>query len=578
MLIMSSKFDNNGTAGGKAMPDDFTFEDFTRLIRDLERENKRLRKALQESYMSAPEGSRDRGNSNLYLEGEKSQSRSYIFSILNNLPDPICVKDADHRWVLVNNKFCEIIGVEREALLGKTDFDYFPKPEAELMRKKDHEVLRGGKDSISEQRLINATTGKAILLNTKRTLYVGEDGQRFIIAVGRDITDIKRMQGQIQHSQKMESLGNLAGGIAHDFNNILYPIVGMAELLLEDLPEESPAHDNVKEILKAGRRGSDLVMQILTFSRQSEHAIIPIKPQQVLKETVKFSRATIPTSIEITEKIGNDCGLILADPTQLHQVALNILTNAYQAMEDTGGEITVQLQERKLEQPDMSGLSLEEGRYAILTIADNGPGIEPQVLERIFEPYFTTKDPGKGSGIGLAVVYRILKDHKGDIRVFSDVGKGTTFEVYLPALDKSHDSSFVEPQDVEVGGAERVLLVDDEEPIIKLEKDLLERFGYQVSEQSDSIAALEMFEENPDDFDLVITDMTMPGMTGDQLAIRILSTRPDIPIVLCTGYSERISKEQAYQLGIKGFLAKPFSKSELGRMVRNVLDGTSASE
>jgi PAS domain S-box-containing protein len=569
---MNEKIDNTEIIGERAMSGDFSFEDFTRLIRDLERENRRLRKALEKSYKEPPD------DSHVSPQTAKSQSKSYIFSILNNIPDPICVKDDKSRWVLVNNKFCEIIGAERKTLLGKTDFDYFPKPEAEFNRKQDEEVLQNGKDSVSEQTFVNATTGKTILLNIKKTLYVSEEGDRFVVAIGRDITDIKRMQGQIQHSQKMESLGTLAGGIAHDFNNILYPILGMAELLLDDLPEESPAYDNVKEILKAGRRGSDLVKQILTFSRQSEHAVIPIQPQQVLKDTVKFSRATIPTSIDITEKIQKDCGLILADPTQLHQVALNIITNAFQAMEGTGGEITVQLEERKLERSDMSGLSLEEGRYAILTIADNGPGIDPQVIERIFEPYFTTKIPGKGSGIGLAVVYRILKDHKGDIRVYSEPGKGARFEVYLPVLDKSHDSGLDEPQDVEVGGAERILLIDDEEPIIKLEKDLLERFGYQVAEMTESVAALDLFEEHPDGFDLVITDMTMPGMTGDQLAIRMLSTRPDIPIVLCTGYSERISKEQAYQLGIKGFLAKPFSKNELGKMVRDVLDGTSAPE
>ena len=561
------------TPGSRVMSDDFTYKDFKRLIHDLERENSRLRKALQESYASVPDHCKSRNDIDFGQNKDESEYRSYVSSILNNLPEPICVKDKEHRWVLVNDKYCEIAGVERDALLGKTDYDFFPDEEANVFWKREEEVLRYGKESLSEETLTNATTGRTILLNIRTTLFVDGNGERFILSVGQDITDLKRMRKQIQHSQKMESLGNLAGGIAHDFNNILYPIVGMAELLLDDLPEDSPAYEKAKEILKAGRRGSDLVKQILAFSRQSEHVIIPVRPQQVLRETVKFSRATIPASIKITEQIQDDCGLILADPTQLHQIALNILTNAYQAVEDKGGTITVRLQERDLEPPDMADFSLEPGRYAVLTIADTGPGMEPELLERIFEPYFTTKEPGRGSGIGLAVVYRTVKDHKGDIRVFSEVGKGTAFEVYLPVLDESPEDDLAESQNVEIGGAERILIVDDEEPIIKLERDILQRFGYRVSESSDSAAALKLFEENPYGFDLEITDMTMPGMTGDQLAIRMLSVRPDVPIVLCTGYSERISKDRAYQLGIKGFLTKPFYKSELGEMVRNVLDG-----
>jgi PAS domain S-box-containing protein len=393
------------------------------------------------------------------------------------------------------------------------------------------------------------------------------------IEMVEDITEQRKFESHLRKVQKMESIGNLAGGIAHDFNNILFPIIGMAELLLEDLPPGSPEHENAAEIFNAGRRGSDLVKQILAFSRQSEHKMIPTRVQHILKEVLKLSRSTIPSSIEIVQDIQPDCGLVMADPTQIHQVAMNIITNAYHAVEADGGAITVRLSETKLEAADLHGISLDPGRYAVLSFADTGQGMPANHLERIFDPYFTTKALGKGTGLGLAVVHGIVKEHKGDIGVSSEVGKGSTFKVYLPLMKPS---AIDEPFNIAEAcplGMERVLLVDDEAPIARLEKQVLERLGYGVTVRTSSSDAFEAFKANPSNFDLVISDMAMPNMTGDLLARELKKIRPDIPIIICTGFSERINADKADALGIDGFLMKPIVRSELAKTVRKVLEG-----
>jgi PAS domain S-box-containing protein len=395
----------------------------------------------------------------------------------------------------------------------------------------------------------------------------------------QDITELKRaeeerlkLQDQLAQAQKIESIGNLAGGIAHDFNNILFPIVGMSEMLLEDLPAGSLEHENAQVILDAGKRGGDLVKQILAFSRQTEHKVIPVRIQQILKEVLKLGRSTIPTDIEIAQDIQADCGMVMADPTQLHQIAMNLITNAYHAIEQTSGIISVQLKETILGREGLADSLLEPGRYALLSVSDTGCGIDPPLMKKIFDPYFTTKEQGKGTGLGLAVVYGIVKEHHGDIKVYSELGEGTTFKVYLPLMEKFSEAVFVGKVKRDETGTERILLVDDEEPVAKLEKQMLERLGYRVTSRINSVAALEVFGAKPAAFDLVVTDMTMPNMTGNQLARELISIRPDIPIIICTGFSERISKEKAPDFGIKGFLMKPVVKSEMAKMVRKVLD------
>jgi len=380
------------------------------------------------------------------------------------------------------------------------------------------------------------------------------------------------LEGRLQQAQKMESIGNLAGGIAHDFNNILFAVVGMAELLLDDLVPGSPEHENAQEILLAGKRGRDLANQILAFSHQAEQKMIPVRYQQVLKEVFRLIRSTIPSNIEIAQDIQSDCGLMLADATQLHQVAMNLITNAYHAVEANNGKISVSLKETVVGADNSPGSPLAPGRYALLTVSDTGCGIDALNLNKIFEPYFTTKSSGKGTGLGLAVVCGIVKAHHGDIRVSSTLGQGAQFSIYLPLMEKS--AAAVQPKSAESngGGLERILLVDDDELITRLEKQMLERLGYHVTLRVNSVEALEAFRANPSAYDLVMTDMAMPHMTGDQLAQKLIAIKPELPVIICTGFSERIDQCKASQMGIKGFLMKPIVKSEMARMIRNVFD------
>ncbi len=391
------------------------------------------------------------------------------------------------------------------------------------------------------------------------------------VSVIRDLTERKQIETRLRQAQKMETIGNLAGGIAHDFNNILFPIIGMSELLLEDLTPGSLQHANAHEILKAGKRGSDLVRQILAFGRQSDINLMPVRLQQILRDVLKLSRATIPSNIDIIQDIQSDCGMVLADPTQLHQIAMNLITNAYHAVEQTGGSISIELKAGVNDSGKLPANLPQTAHYALLTIKDSGCGIDPAIMGNIFDPYFTTKKKGKGTGLGLAVVYGIVRELNGDIEVSSRAGD-TRFHVYLPLID--HKESPVSDQSPNIPrcGNERILVVDDEVAIVGLEKQMLERHGFHVTMQTSSVNALRLFADDPHAFDLVITDMSMPQMTGDRLAKELITIRPDIPIIICTGFSERIDHEKAQAVGISGFLMKPIVKDELLEMIGVLLD------
>ncbi len=387
-----------------------------------------------------------------------------------------------------------------------------------------------------------------------------------------DITDRKQMEERLRQSQKMESIGSLAGGIAHDFNNLLFPIIGMSEMLLDDLPQNSLEYENAQEIFNAGKRAGDLVKQILAFSRQAEHKMTPVRIQNILKEVLKLSHSTIPSNIKILQNIQQNCGLVMADSSQIHQIAMNLITNASHAVEDKNGVIDIELKELTLKKYDLPDSELQPGPYIRLSVSDNGGGMNQSIQKKIFDPYFTTKEKGKGTGLGLAVVYGIIQKHKGGIKVYSEEGKGSTFNVYLPLM-KTNATPVLDNRSSKLPtGTEKILLVDDEISVAKLEGQMLSRLGYQVTKLSNSVDALNKFKTNPEHFDLVISDMTMPNMTGDQLAKEILSIEPDIPIIICTGFSERINKEQVEIIGVKGFIMKPVLKSDMAQMVRRVLD------
>jgi len=394
-----------------------------------------------------------------------------------------------------------------------------------------------------------------------------------------DITERKKaeeesrnLEEKLVRSQKMEAIGTLAGGIAHDFNNILFPISGYAEMLLLDAPGDSPLHHGLSEILVGVKRAGDLAKQILTFSRQREHELKPLKVEIVVKEALKLIRSSLPTTIEIRQNVNKDYGLVMADPTQIHQIVMNLITNSYHAMEETGGNLNVTLKEVELEAGELIDSAMDPGSYVCLTVADTGMGMDQSVKDRIFDPYFTTKEEGKGTGLGLSVVHGIVKSHGGHISVYSEPGKGTEFKVYLPVIKEQKETEKVETDTPIQKGDDRILLVDDQDIIVQIEKQMLERLGYHVTARSSSTDALEAFQMQPDKYDLVITDLTMPNMTGDKLAQKLMAIRPDIPVILCTGFSEKMSKEKAEALGIEGFLMKPVVMKDLSGMIRKVLD------
>jgi signal transduction histidine kinase/DNA-binding NarL/FixJ family response regulator len=401
------------------------------------------------------------------------------------------------------------------------------------------------------------------LLSTSR-LYIRE--QPMVLVSIQDITRRKRaeeekvrLEARLLQSQKMESIGSLAGGIAHDLNNILFPISGLSEMLLDDSSLKTPERESIEQIYKSAQRGGELVKQILTFSRQSNPMKLPIRIQPILKEALKLARATIPRKIEITNQIEADCSMILADPTQVHQIAMNLITNACHAVEGNGGTIHISLKKT------VDG-------YACICVSDTGTGIDQTLINKIFDPYFTTKEIGKGTGLGLSVVHGIVKEHGGDIRVHSEVGKGTTFNVFLPLLDDPKNGKDATIARQYPMGCERILLVDDEEPIVLLEQMMLERLGYQVTFRTSSPDALAVFKANPGNFDLVISDRGMPLMTGEQLARELILIKPGIPIIICTGFSDENDEQRCKALGVKGFLMKPVAAGDLATMVRKVLD------
>ena len=383
----------------------------------------------------------------------------------------------------------------------------------------------------------------------------------------------ERLEVQLQQAQKMEAIGTLAGGIAHDFNNILFPIIGYTEMVMDDVQKNSVARGNLEQVLKAANRATDLVRQILAFSRQSEQELKPLRIQLLLKEALKPLRASLPSTIEIRHKIDNNCGAVMADFTQMHQLIMNLCTNAYHAMRENGGLLEATLTEVELDSDDLrSNLDLNPGTYLKLIVTDTGHGMDRIVMERIFEPFFTTKDPGEGTGMGLSIVHGVVKSHGGRITVYSEPGEGTTFQVYLPRIDIKGTEREIRPSEPVPKGKERILFVDDEVPIVQMMQQMLESLGYHVTARTSSIEALEAFHSQPDKFDLVLTDQTMPNMTGAKLAQKLIEIRPDIPIILFTGFSERITEESAKTIGIRQYVMKPVVRGELARAIRRVLD------
>lgn len=397
------------------------------------------------------------------------------------------------------------------------------------------------------------------------------EGREVRMSAIRDLSERKRLESRIAQSQKLEAIGTLAGGIAHDFNNILSAIMGYSELSLTQLQGNPKIEHNIGEVLRAGHRAKDLVQQILTFARKAKEEKRPVQVALIIKEALKLLRASLPSSIEIKSDIASN-GFVLSDTTQMHQIMMNLCTNAGKAMAN-GGVLTIVLEEACLQEEDVKlhHLEVKPGQYLRLTVQDTGEGIPAELQERIFDPFFTTRTKGEGTGLGLSVVHGIVEDCKGCITLESEVGRGSTFNVYLPLIE-GHNSNEFNGKGELPKGTESILFVDDEAAIVEMADNMLASLGYTVTGFTSSLDALGMFRQQPDAFDLVITDMTMPRMNGDRLARELLDLKPELPIIICTGYSEQITEEEAIKMGIRSYIMKPVVMNTLARTIRIVLE------
>ena len=504
------------------------------------------------------------------------EHRALQLSLVENIPLPVFAKDRTGRYIVCNSAYKNFFGKSDEEILGLDAYAIHPPELAGFYSDKDEELLRTGTLQHYETK-VRHRNGELRDGIVHKAVLRGEDGTVVgLVGTILDITERNRaeeentrLQRQLLQAQKMEAIGTLAGGIAHDFNNILGAVIGYTEIIRDDSPPDSTLLHDLEQILLAANRAKDLVSQILAFSRQSEMTRVPLQPAQMIRETVKLLRASLPATITIVADINTATLPVLADPIQFHQLLMNLGSNAGHAMEDKGGTLTIALE--AVHDPSQSQWGHD---YAVrLTVSDTGSGIPEDIRDRIFDPYFTTKGPGKGTGMGLAIVHGIVTAWGGSIVCESRPGQGSTFTITLPATgDAVEEATSLPAERPFLHGKERILFVDDEATLVEITRIMLERLGYRVSAHTDGQAALDRLRSAPQDFDLVITDHTMPGMTGFELARHILALRPDLPIILCSGYGSAVSEEMARQAGIRLLAAKPLTRNGIGALIRRVLD------
>ncbi|MDY6950754.1 MAG: PAS domain S-box protein [Thermodesulfobacteriota bacterium] len=509
----------------------------------------------------------------------------FLQKLMDAIPIPVFYKDSNGLYTGCNNAYAGFLGLAKEEIVGRGVYDIFAKEQADTYCRVEEKLFNNPGTQCYETQMDHADGSRRHVSLSEATFLDRKGEVGGVIGAVIDITERKRAEeekrrlgDELRQAQKVEAIGTLAGGIAHDFNNILASIMGYGELALDDAPKGSPLDNNLQQIFQAGRRAKDLVNQILTFSRQGDEERRPVQMAPLINEALKLLRSSLPATVDIREQIETDLDNVLADPTQIHQIVMNLCANASHAMRKNGGILEVNLRQVEVDPDSIAEHSgITPGPYVRLTVSDTGHGMPRETLERIFEPYFTTKEKGEGTGMGLSVVHGIVRSYEGTITVYSEPGNGTTFNVYLPAI-KGRVEAQQQARAPLPTGRECILFVDDEPPLADLGKQKLRRLGYEVTTRTSSVEALELYKAKPDAFDLVITDMTMPQMTGDRLASEMMKVRPDIPVILCTGYSTQISKEKAKGLGIRGFAMKPIVTRELAEMVRQVLDGKEEGE
>jgi PAS domain S-box-containing protein len=509
------------------------------------------------------------------------ESREKYRTLVDNLQQRIFHKNRQFVYVACNHNFANDVGLTPEEVVGKNDYDLYPKELAEDFRQKDVQVFESGEALTCEA--VSMQQGHEIIVHTIKTPIKDEAGNvTGLLGILWDITlqkkaeeERRQLERQLRQAQKLESIGILAGGIAHDFNNILGTMMGYTELLMEEIPRQKPEYTYLDQVYQAGERATELVQRMLTFSRaQEQQHLTPVDLSAIIEETLKMLRAMIPTSIEIRCQLQPECRPVMADSTQMHQVLVNLCINAFHAMRDRGGRLTVALEEIGADALPHPVLETASDTFVKLTIRDTGSGMTSDIQEHIFDPFFTTKEPGEGVGLGLSVVHGIISSLGGIIHVSSQPGEGSIFEAYLPGTDEAvsplPSPAASESQTLE-RGLGRILLVEDEAALGQLYDIGLTRLGYQVTLCSNGQEALDLFKTNPEQFDLVFTDQMMPHVTGAQLSRELLAIRPDIPIILTTGYSDEISEDVAKTLGIRTYLKKPVKVRILLHTIRDIL-------
>jgi PAS domain S-box-containing protein len=509
----------------------------------------------------------------------RRESEERLRSIYDSVNDGIIIRASDSLRILeVNSRTCEMYGYTKEEFsrLSVEDISSnIPPFTTEAAMANTRRVMAG--ESVVTEWNARRKDGSLfwVELAVRRATIGGEDR---ILVVTRDITERKRqeaererLEAQLRESHKMESIGLLAGGIAHDFNNILCGLLGFCQLAQAETSGQMMVQEYLGSAIRAVNRATDLVRQILTFSRQGPHEMQPVLLQQVMREVMKLVRAATPDRIEILTEVEPELPAVIADPTQIHQILMNLSTNAVHAMSQGGGILRFSLSRAELEADDVRGMpELRPGPHVRIQVSDTGHGMEEAVLKRIFEPFFTTKPSGQGTGLGLSVVHGIVKSHHGHIEVRSRPGKGTVFEVFLPALGELAAAPAQSPAPV-MGGGQRVLFVDNESAICLVARHALKRRGYIPLVCKDPLEALEQFRKDPQACDLLVTDLSMPGLSGLELAEEIVRQRPDLPVILCSGFMTEDRIVEGRRVGVREFLFKPVDMDVLAQAIARVL-------